>query len=60
MKGGLFMGLFGCGEDNTLLILVLILCLCGGNDILGSFGCGDDKGLSGILPIILLFFLLGK
>lgn len=52
------------GSGNSLLFLILLLCLCGGND--GFFGaCGDSKscgigcGFDGILPLILILCLCG-
>ncbi|NLP34159.1 MAG: chorion class high-cysteine HCB protein 13 [Clostridiales bacterium] len=52
-----------CG-NNSMLLIILLLCLCGGdNGIFGGFGgkndCGCGNGLDGILPIILILCLCG-
>jgi hypothetical protein len=59
-----------CGNNNKcdngmnpILMIVLLLCLCGGDNGLFGFGgnssCGCGGGLDGILPIILLLCLCG-
>ncbi len=55
----------GCGSDGGFspIILILLLCMCGGNDG-GLFGGGHghggcDNGLDGILPLILILCLCG-
>lgn len=55
-------------KDNGIspMLLILLLCLCGGDNG-GLFGgscdkngsCGGSCGLDGILPIILLLSLMG-
>ncbi len=63
-----------CGCDskdngmNPMLLIVLLLCLCGGdNNLFGGCGndcgcgrddsCGCGSGLGGILPLILILYM---
>jgi hypothetical protein len=60
-----------CGCDSKessglspIILIVLLLCVCGGDGGLFGGGCGDrndtcGNGLDGILPIILILCLCG-
>ena len=55
------------GKDNginSILPIILLLCLCGGDNgfLGGSFGndkCDNNNGFEGILPLILILCLCG-
>jgi len=59
-----------CGNDNkcggnsgmnSILPIILILCLCGGDSgfLGGNDNCGNNNGCEGILPLILILCLCG-
>ena len=49
---------------NSIFMIILLLCLCGGDDgfLGGLFGddkCDDNNGIGSILPLILILCLCG-
>ena len=48
---------FGCGNDNGIIWIIILLCLCGNNNGCGNNGWGDN---SSWIWIILLLCCCGN
>lgn len=50
--------------NNSIFLIILLLCICGGDNGLFGGGCGSggscgNGGMDGILPLILILCLCG-